>query len=865
MNAMYSLRQQLMAIYRNRIARRVLLAALLLGLGIFFLRHEKAEWHAVKAAISSAKFSLVMAGIGITVIYLSLLGMMYVKSFQSAGSKIDFFTALQLWLKRNFIGMFLPGGNVASLMFYNAELEKKGIENSKSFLASTAFTTAGFGSILIVSLPVIIYLAITHQSDTAVLFGFLLTASLVALITLLFIAVIRKNRIYKTICRWFPGAELFVNEFAGKKISVQPFITTLLYSCVVEVTGLMHLAIALLALHHPFNTEMVVIAYVSMLMALFVSPFMKGLGAVEFAMSYTLIHYGLNAAEALSVTLLFRFFEFWIPLFLGSFVAFRTFHKTLSRFIPALFIFTLGLVNILSVVTPPIKERLGFVMGIIGGQLVAFSNTLVLATGIIALFITPYLLIGMRTAWWLAVVITLISVTGNLAKALDYEEATVALIVLAALFYSRKKYFMKSRRVTFIALSKYALAIVAGVIIYGVTVFYFIDARHFQQSFSFMNAVKETFSTFLLLNIYNLEPHTLLAREFLSSLRLAGVLSLIFLLYTILRPHVAAEHTGSEQLSIAETLVKKYSRSSLDYFKTYFDKEIFLSASLDGFMAYKVSGNFALALEGPVCDDSHRKRVIEEFEEFCRYNNLLTAYYRVDETDIPLFTALHKRSMMIGEEAIVDLQNFSLSGKEMKSQRNAVNKIESGGYVSKIYEPPVPDRILQQLHSVSDEWLNEDERHEVVFSGGMFNMAELKKLPIITIESREEKILAFISLQPVYNEEECSFDLLRKTRDAPNGSMDFLVLKSFEYFRAKNIRNINLGLAPMSGIESAENLAEHAIKFAYEKIKRFSHYQGLRNFKEKFNPVWKNKYLVYDESYQLISISIALGEVMKPD
>jgi phosphatidylglycerol lysyltransferase len=71
-------------------------------------------------------------------------------------------------------------------------------------------------------------------------------------------------------------------------------------------------------------------------------------------------------------------------------------------------------------------------------------------------------------------------------------------------------------------------------------------------------------------------------------------------------------------------------------------------------------------------------------------------------------------------------------------------------------------------------------------------------------------------------------------------------------------------MVPMSGIEQPDNAAEQVVKFAYEKIKRFKNYHGLRDFKEKYATEWLNKYLVYENDFDLIQLPVALNKVMHP-
>ncbi len=54
------------------------------------------------------------------------------------------------------------------------------------------------------------------------------------------------------------------------------------------------------------------------------------------------------------------------------------------------------------------------------------------------------------------------------------------------------------------------------------------------------------------------------------------------------------------------------------------------------------------------------------------------------------------------------------------------------------------------------------------------------------------------------------------------------------------------------------------MKFAYEKIRSFSRYKGLRDAKDKFSPLWNNKYLIYSQDYDLLQVPAVLNHVIKP-
>jgi len=56
---------------------------------------------------------------------------------------------------------------------------------------------------------------------------------------------------------------------------------------------------------------------------------------------------------------------------------------------------------------------------------VSFSNSFVFIAGLFLLVTAAFMLRGLRTAWWFAVLLVLFQFLGNIAKGIDYEEATI--------------------------------------------------------------------------------------------------------------------------------------------------------------------------------------------------------------------------------------------------------------------------------------------------------------------------------------------------------------------------------------------------------------------------------------------------------
>ena len=165
---------------------------------------------------------------------------------------------------------------------------------------------------------------------------------------------------------------------------------------------------------------------------------------------------------------------------------------------------------------------------------------------------------------------------------------------------------------------------------------------------------------------------------------------------------------------------------------------------------------------------------------------------------------------------------------------------------------------------MSDAWLEHYRRKEAVFSQGMFTASEIQQNDVIAIRNPDGKLVAFLNIIPDFAPGECTYDLIRKTQDAPGGCMDALIIELIHYAKQKNLSYLNMGLAPMTGIKAPDSTAEQLVHYAYERLKRFRHYSGLRGFKEKYASAWVNKYLVYEEDFDLLQLPAALNKVMKP-
>jgi len=75
--------------------------------------------------------------------------------------------------------------------------------------------------------------------------------------------------------------------------------------------------------------------------------------------------------------------------------------------------------------------------------------------------------------------------------------------------------------------------------------------------------------------------------------------------------------------------------------------------------------------------------------------------------------------------------------------------------------------------------------------------------------------------------------------------MTYLFVQTMLWGKEQGYEWFNLGMAPLSGLEARPlaPLWNRIGNLIFRHGEHFYHYEGLRDFKEKFNPIWTPKYL----------------------
>jgi phosphatidylglycerol lysyltransferase len=429
-----------------------------------------------------------------------------------------------------------------------------------------------------------------------------------------------------------------------------------------------------------------------------------------------------------------------------------------------------------------------------------------------------------------AYVLTLALLAGGVAvslgKGLDWEEASILSFMFLALLPCHRFFYRRSSLLSQSFTATWTTGI--GLILIATGFVVILAYRHVEYS-------KELWWQF---EISEHAPRSL--RGLAGGIGLLGFYSLA----RLLRPAPPVPAPADPAILERVLPVVKASPRSTAFLALLGDKQILLHESSEGFVMYGVSGRSWVSMGDPVGPSEVRRELVWRFHELADQHGGLTVFYEVGADDLPLYVDLGLALRKLGEEARVPLQGFSLTGGARKNLRQAHHRAERDGCSFEVVPPTEVGALLDELESISNEWLARKRTREKRFSLGFFDRQYLQRTPLALVRVGR-RIVAFANVWAGDAEEECSLDLMRYVEDAPAGVMEYLFAELILWGQAQGHRWLSLGMAPLSGFER-HRLAPlwnrlGALLFRYGE--HFYNFQGLRAFKEKFDPCWEPRYL----------------------
>jgi phosphatidylglycerol lysyltransferase len=470
-----------------------------------------------------------------------------------------------------------------------------------------------------------------------------------------------------------------------------------------------------------------------------------------------------------------------------------------------------------------------------------------------------------RAAWWLALIFTIFNFVLHALLEPNLISALIAGLALVALLLTKNQFCSRVHSDNLWQGLRILLISIIFAITYGILGFWLLDKRDFGTTFSFGEAITRTLKSYLLLGNNDLVAHSRYARWFLHSLAIVGGLALAYGVFSIFRPLRNRLHTLPGERAKAQKILQRYGGETDDFFKLWpTDKSYFFSSDGKAFVAYGVARGVAVCFASPAGDPESIASLLKQFKVFCMENGWLAVFAQATNRFVSEFKNESFHSLLIGADAVINLDQFFSKTCRNKYFRNIINRFEKGGFVATRCLPPHSPELIKEIRSVSNSWMNRAGRKQWRFFTGHFSRAYFQQTPLFIVRDSKGRMLAFANELPCFKKGEATVDLMRHRQKVPTNLMDYLFIELMGTLQKEGYHKFNLGLSPLAAKGFASSSSDKLIAALYNSNQKIIAFKGLHRYKTKYEPEWEPRYLYYQGSAaRLPQIGLAVVKLIR--
>jgi lysyl-tRNA synthetase class 2 len=345
-----------------------------------------------------------------------------------------------------------------------------------------------------------------------------------------------------------------------------------------------------------------------------------------------------------------------------------------------------------------------------------------------------------------------------------------------------------------------------------------------------------------------------------------GLFTLVVTVYLFLRPAQPRARLGAADATrIRELLARQGDRDSLGYFALRNDKNVIWSPSGKSCVCYRVVSGVMLASGDPIGDPEAWPGAIAEFLTVAARHAWRPAVMGCSELGAEVWcregdlTALE-----LGDEAIVNVAEFSLSGRSMRNVRQMVNRVAKAGYVAEIRRVgDIPRAELDRVIKVTDSWRGSST--ERGFSMALGRIGGPGDGDCVLMTATENGVLRAILHFAPWGADGLSLDLMRRDRTAQPGLNDFMITEAIKAAPGLGVKRISLNFAMFrAALERGERIGAGPVLRAWRGLlvfaSRWFQIESLYKFNAKFCPIWEPRFFVYPGTRDTPRIAMAALE-----
>ena len=506
-----------------------------------------------------------------------------------------------------------------------------------------------------------------------------------------------------------------------------------------------------------------------------------------------------------------------------------------------------GVMLLASGATPSEPTRFLLLLAFAPDLLIEISHFFSSILGLVLLLLAFGLRARLGAAWWAALMVLAASAVLAIFKGLNWEETAMLTVCFLAIIpfhdaFPRKAALTKMEITPGWLLS--AAAVVAGAGLLG------------WWSFNHTEFADKSW-------IRVLQDHDEAARAIRSSVAAAIVLLAVGvwrLIATAATPAVV-DDTDPEFDRVRAILAKAQDAEPSANLALLGDKRFLFSASGESFLMFGVRGRSWIALGAPVGKDEERMELFWRFRELADAHAARAGFYGLGPEDLPDTVDLGLAIQKTGESDAVPLEAFSLVGRRREVLRRNWRKAGEGGAAFEVLPVGAAVGIMDELKAISDAWLSHHAGGEKSFSMGGFDPRYVAEFPVAVVRGEEGKIVAFATLWLTACKTAFSMDLMRYSDEAPKNVMDYLFVELLQWGKDEGYQAFEFGMAPLAGLEDRPlaPIMSRVGRLLYERGEEIYNFQGVRRYKDKYDPVWQPRYIAAPHKWAIPFLLADIG------
>jgi lysyl-tRNA synthetase class 2 len=347
------------------------------------------------------------------------------------------------------------------------------------------------------------------------------------------------------------------------------------------------------------------------------------------------------------------------------------------------------------------------------------------------------------------------------------------------------------------------------------------------------------------------------------AINVMSVILFLLVLYVLFRAPKGEESLcPADEARLRELLDKHGERDSLGYFALRRDKSVVFSPSGKAAVAYRVVGGVSLASGDPIGDIEAWPGAIEEWLEQAQVHAWAPAVMGASEEGGTVYARHGLNALELGDEAIVEVEEFTLEGRAMRGVRQAHKRVGRAGYSVRIRRHgEIPEAEMDALVSLADHWRHGETERGFSMALGRLGDPDDGQCVMLECHDGEGELRALLSFVP-WGREGLSLDLMRRDRESDNGLMEFMVIELIEQAPKLRVQRISLNFAMFRAVfERGSRLGAGPVLRLWREVllffSRWWQIESLYRANAKYRPIWEPRYLLFERSSDLPRISIA--------